>query len=356
MKAEQWKILKKCANMEDTGSVPVGLIVDSPWMPAYCGMSTLDFFTLPEEWLEAYARIKQDLPEIIFLPDYWVEYGMATEPSGFGVKVNFYEYKTPGVNHIIPSADDMEEYISELKAPNPKTDGLMPLALTFYKHVHDILKAQGESIKIVAARGPLTIASHLMGVSEFLVGLKIDPDNTHKLLKITSDLTRNWLEAQMEALSEVEGVLVLDDIVGFLSEEDYLEFAHPYFKDIFSKYPSMLHLYHNDNDNNAYYSHLEDMGVNIFNFTHKKDIASVRKLTGDRVCLLGNVPPLDVLAMSTPDAVRTETLACLDRYAARNGGTKGLILSAGGGASPSTPKENFRAMIDAVAEFNKKRV
>lgn len=350
MNAQQWKLLKKCASMEDPGEIPVGLIVDSPWMPGYCGMSTMEYFTIPEKWLEAHTKIKSDFPNILYIPDYWAEYGMATEPSGFGVKVNFFENKTPTVNHIIPSADDLE-MVSGLKQPNPRIDGMMPLLLTFYKHVQPILKAKGESVKIVAARGPLTIASHLMGVSEFLVGLKIDPDNTHKLLKITAELTKNWLEAQMDALGEVEGVLVLDDIVGFLSEEDYLEFAHPYFKNIFNTFSSMVHIYHNDTDNTSYYKYLSELGVNIFNFSHKKDISTVRGLVGDKVCLLGNVPPLEVLALGTPEEVSRETLDCLNKHTSR----KGIILSVGGGTSPGTPKENIQAMIIAVDEYNKKK-
>lgn len=343
-------MIKRCANMEDMESIPVGLIVDSPWMPGYCGMSTVDFFTLPEKWMEAYAKIKSDFPGVLFLPDYWVEYGMAAEPSGFGVKINFFENKTPAINHIIPSADDIN-CVSSLKVPNPRTDGLMPLALSFYRHVMPILKEKGELIKIVAARGPLTIATHLMGVSEFLVAMKIYPDDTHKLLNIATELVKNWLEAQMDVLSDVEGLLVLDDIVGFLSGDDYMEFAHPYFSNIFGAFPSMVKIYHNDTDSVAYYGRLEEMGVNIFNFTHKQDISKVRELVGDKVCLLGNIPPLDVLVHGTPEMVRNATLACLERYASG----RGLILSAGGGTSPGTPKENIDAMLDAVKEFNLKR-
>lgn len=350
MNAKQWMLIKKCADMEDPGEIPAALIVDSPWMPGYCGMSTLEYFTLPEKWLKSYEQIKGDFPGLLFIPDYWVEYGMATEPSGFGVKINFFDDKTPAVNHIIPSADDLEQ-VSGMRVPNPKTDGLMPLALTFYKYIHPILKEKGESIKIVASRGPLTIASHLMGVSEFLIGLKIDPDNTHKLLRIASELTKIWLEAQMDVLSEVEGILVLDDIVGFLSEEDYLEFAHPYFKDIFKAFPVAVRIYHNDTDNTSYYGHLKDWGVNMFNFTHKQNVSAVRKLVGDSICLLGNIPPLDVLALGTPEMVRRETIACLETYSSRTG----LVLSLGGGTSPSTPKENIDAMIGAVADFNKRR-
>jgi uroporphyrinogen decarboxylase len=346
MNKNEWNIIKKCANMEEVETTPVALIVDSPWIPSYTGVSTIDYFTMPDKWLEANLKIKKDFPQLIFLPDFWVEYGMATEPSGFGCKINFFENSTPTVNHIIPSADDLDQ-VGSISLPNPKRDGLMPIALNLYKNAEKRIKNIGESIKIVAARGPLTIATHLMGLTEFLVALKIDPENTHKLLKLTSAMSRDWLQAQAETLSEVEGVMVLDDVVGFLSREDYLEFGHPYLKGILDSFPNSLKLFHNDSESNVCYEFIEDLGVNIFNFTYKQEISNVRKLVGNKVCLLGNVPPLNVLAGGNPEMVREATVKCLSDYGSRNG----IILSAGGGASPGTTKENILEMLNAVKNF-----
>lgn len=346
MNKNEWSILKKCADMKETETIPAALIVDSPWIPGYTGVSTIDYFSMPDKWLEANLKIKKDFPGLILLPDFWVEYGMAVEPSGFGCKINFFENSTPTVNHIISSADDLDQ-VGSISLPNPKRDGLMPIALNLYKNAEKKIKDIGESIKIVAARGPLTIATHLMGLTEFLVALKIDPENTHKLLKLTAAMTRDWLQAQAETLSEVEGIMVLDDVVGFLSREDYMEFAHPYLKEIFNSFPGSLKLYHNDSESNVCYEFIEDLGVNIFNFTYKQEISNVRKLVGNKVCLLGNIPPLNVLTNGNPEAVREAAVKCLNDYGSRNG----IILSAGGGASPGTPKENILEMINAAKKF-----
>jgi uroporphyrinogen decarboxylase len=342
MNSYQWSIVKKCANMEELNQVPVGLIVDSPWIPGYVGISTIDYFAMPDKWLDANMKIIEEFPEIIFLPGFWVEYGMATEPSGFGCKINFYPNRTPTINHIINSPEEAED----IPIPDPRTDGLMPFVLNIYRNIEPKVKDLGRCIKVVAARGPLTIASHMMGVTNFLIGLKTDPANTHKLLKKTAALTRNWLEAQAEVLSEVEGIMVLDDIVGFLSQEDYLEFAHPYLKEIFTAFPQCIKMYHNDSDNVVCFSYLEDLSINIFNFTHLQDIARVRQLVGEKICLLGNIPPLDVLTNGTPDKVEEAARDCLHQH----GGKAGIILSAGGGTSPGTPGENIHALIKAAAK------
>ncbi|MDR2572145.1 MAG: hypothetical protein LBD23_17860, partial [Oscillospiraceae bacterium] len=74
----QWDLFKSILRGEEEG-LHVGLIVDSPWMPGYCGVSTLDFYARPDTWFDAYVKIKRDFPDVLFLPDWWAEYGMVTE-------------------------------------------------------------------------------------------------------------------------------------------------------------------------------------------------------------------------------------------------------------------------------------
>ncbi len=347
MKNEEWQILLDCVGMKEPKEIPIALIVDSPWIPGYLGIPHMQFYFIPDIWFEAYKEIKKRFPEVIFIPDFWVEFGMAQEPSGFGAKIVFKPDSTPNIEPILSSADDLPEFVSSLKTPNPKTDGFMPIVLEYYKYIEPKVKEIGEKIKIVAARGPLAISSHLMGVTEFLVSVKLYPEEAKRLIEIATNLVTDFLTAQIEVLHEVEGILVLDDIVGFLSEEDYLEFAHPYLKRIFSSFDYPVKIYHNDTNNNVYYKYLPELGVNIFNFTHLQNIKDVYNLTQGKICLMGNVPPLDVLANGSEEDVKKSVEKVLRDY----GMKKGLLLSAGGGVSPGTPGENIRAMIDALKNF-----
>ena len=138
--------------------------------------------------------------------------------------------------------------------------------------------------------------------------------------------------------------MVLDDIAGFVSPKDYLEFAHPYLKEIFAAFPGAVKVFHNDTDNPVSYRHLEDLGIHIFNFTHLQPIEKVRELVGSKVCLMGNVPPLEVLVRGTPDDVGAAAKRCLQAHHGRSG----LLLSAGGGVSPGTPGPNLAALIEAA--------
>jgi uroporphyrinogen-III decarboxylase len=343
MQKQEWDTILQCSHSQALHAPPIALIVDSPWIPGYLGLSTIDYLTNPEIWLKANLDIVRQFPEIIFIPGFWVEMGMAAEPSGFGCRINFFDHTTPTIHVCISSVDQVDQLVR----PNPKQDGFMPIILNYYRYLEPRINDAGHQIKIVAARGPLAVAAHFLGVTDFLLGVKLDPKNTHKILKITTELSRNWLEEQASVLHDVEGVLLLDDIVGFLSPEDYLEFAHPYLQLIFNAFPDNLKVFHNDMDSVVSYPFLKELGVDIFNFTHLQPLSKVRDLVGDQICLMGNIPPLDVLAKGTPQDVKDSVNDRLSGLAH----AQGFLLSAGGGVSPGTPKENILALIEAAHQF-----
>jgi uroporphyrinogen-III decarboxylase len=343
MDQNKWALITECAQGARPSATPVALIVDSPWIPGFLGLSTLDYLTLPDVWLEANLTVERAFPTAIFLPGFWVEIGMAAEPSAFGCKLSFYPDKTPAVHALINSPEELDRLVG-LPQPNPNTDGLMPMVINWYRRLEPRVRAAGHEIKVVAARGPLTVAAHLMGVTNFLLGLKLNPAATHRLLHMTTALVRDWLDAQANALPSVAGILVLDDVAGFLSVKDYLAFAHPYLKAVFDAFPNCVRIFHNDTDNPASYRYVSELGAQIFNFTHLQPLAKVRDLVGPSLCLMGNVAPLDVLVRETPEAVALAARDCLSSHANR----PGLILSAGGGTSPGTPAANLHALINAA--------
>ena len=89
----------------------------------------------------------------------------------------------------------------------------------------------------------------------------------------------------------------------------------------------------------------------MLNWGKQKDIAEIKERIGDRMCLMGNVNPLEIGVRGTPQEVRDATLDVLEKS-----GGEGIILSVGGGTSPGMPRENIVAMLQALVEFNNSRV
>lgn len=339
MRPDQWNVLTGALRGEP-GQVRASLIVDSPWIPPFLGISTEEYLHEADVHFRANVEILERFPELILFPGFWVERGMAAEPSGFGARVTYYPNQPPTVHHVLSDISDVDR----LAQPNPLSDGLMPEILRQYRETLPLVHDLGMDIRIVAARGPMTLASHLMGVTEFLIGLKLEPDLTHRLLHITTSLVRDWLDAQAQQLPNVAGVLILDDIMGFLSEADYLEFAHPYFQELFSV-PVEVKALHNDTPNPVSFRHIPDLGVNLFNFSHMVPIRELRDMVGDSVVLMGNISPLDTMVYGTYDEVFATARGCIEE----NGGHPRFLLSAGGGVSMGTPASSIQAILDAAA-------
>ena len=345
MRAEQWEQFKAMAKFRKAERVPISLIIDSPWIPGYLGIKHLDYYFDPEVWFQSNLRILAEFPEVTVFPSWWVEYGMAIEPSALGGKVRFPADQTPSELPMLFHLEDLDQ----LPEVDPQTDGLMPAALRQYRTQKGRIFAAGYTIPVVAARGPLALAVFLRGLTPFMMDITDNPEGVHKLLTYTTNTAVQWLKAQAAAVGDtVEGILVLDDIVGFLSPKHYQEFAHPYLQKVFSSFPaSWVKVYHNDARIDPFLESLAEVGFDVLNWTHQLGISDVRKRTGGKICLMGNVSPLEIGVRGRPDQVKAATLEHLKRA-----GREGVILSLGGGVSPGMPGANIHAMIEAVAEFN----
>ncbi len=340
MKPEQWSRFKQTAKGA-AGTPPLALIVDSPWLPGFLGINHLDYYLDPDLWFRSNLKLLEQFPQITFIPSWWVEYGMAIEPSAFGCKVRFYPDHTPDV---VPCLRTIEE-IDGLVAADPATDGLMPLALRLYATQKQRIFDAGYIIPFVTARGPLCLASFMRGITELMLDLTEQPERIHRLLAVLTETVIRWLKAQCEAIGDsVEGVFILDDVPGLMSRRSYLEFAHPYMKRVFDAFPKhWVKVYHNDANVKPFAADLPGLGIDVLNWSHKFSAAAAYQATGGRLCLMGNVAPLDLAVNGTPEAVKE---AAMDVLGAANGHP--LILSLGGGASPGMPQANVQALISAI--------
>ena len=340
MRIEQWQEFRKAAKREAGAGVPLALIVDSPWIPGYAGISHLDYFIDPEVWFQANLKVARDFPDVTCFPSWWVEYGMAIEPSAFGNRIHFHADRTPDQSPTLLRLED----VSALQPVNPLVDGLMPFALQRYRNHKQAIFDAGYTIPVVAARGPLCLASFLRGVTPLMMDIADARPEVHELFALMTRGVIDWLTAQAETIGDsVEGILVLDDIVGFLSARSYREYAHPYLKQICDAFPpGWVKVYHNDANVRPFLAELPDTGFDVLNWSDKISVAEAQQKTGGRLTLMGNVPPLELGVRGTAAQVEESARGVL---AAASGG---LILSVGGGVSPGMPRENIDALVAAT--------
>ena len=338
----QWKLL--CSAVGGRGLPPnsptAAFIIDSPWLPGWAGISILDYFAHADLWFEANRKAVEAFPDAIFLPGFWVEYGMCTEPSAFGARCSFSEKDFPFAHPVMTGIEEVDR----LPDPDPAADGLLPFVLKRLEWARGRMEAIGHRIRFSVSRGPLNVASFLLGTTEFLVALRTEPELSHKLLRKVTDFLLRWHALQRERFPSIDGIMLLDDIVGFLGEEDFLEFGLPYLTELYTPRASVK-LFHNDADCLSSAKHYPAAGINLYNPGIQRSVDEILDMTAGRLTVLGSVPPRDVLAALPPaevaKAVRTQRAA--------SAGRGGLIPSCAGGMPPGVSTENLRAFLDALA-------
>jgi uroporphyrinogen-III decarboxylase len=339
MTDKQWENLKKVINGEVLTPLPVGYIIDSPWLPNWCGAAILDYFSNDELWLRCNMKAIEEFPEVMFLPGFWSEVGMCTEPSAFGARCSFPRNEFPHAHAIIQSADQ----IDSLPSPNPETEGMLPFVLNRLRLAQPRIEAAGHNIRFAVARGPLNIASYLMGSTEFLTAMMMEPDKVEALMRKVTSFLKEWLHLQMTTFPSIDGIFLLDDIIGFLGEEAFRTFGLPYFKELFDA-PVSIKFLHNDAPCRVSAPFLPEMGVNLYNMGFDVSLNELKRVTQNRVALLGNIPPRDVLANGDHKQITEATARLVKSLPDRSR----VIFSCGGGMPPGVSSENIATFINAV--------
>jgi uroporphyrinogen decarboxylase len=85
-------------------------------------------------------------------------------------------------------------------------------------------------------------------------------------------------------------------------------------------------------------------GIHCFSLDHKVDLASAKQLLQGKVCLAGNVDPVEIMLRGTEREVEEKAKECIE-IAAPDGG---YILMTGCDIPPELPLENVKALLRTV--------
>jgi len=173
--------------------------------------------------------------------------------------------------------------------------------------------------------------------------LLMEPNRAHALLRIITDFLISWHDLQKSKIDSIDGIFMLDDLIGFMNREQFEEIGLPYFKEIYNR-PLSVKFLHNDAPCRESAPLLASMGVNLFNMGIDVTLNELHELAGPEVTLMGNLPPRDVLAAETPEQVSDQTRLMLEGLPP----TLRLLPSCGGGMPPGVSSDNIRAFVGGV--------
>lgn len=346
MTDNQWKQLLEILEGGLLDPLPIGFLVDGPWVTATGGVRLMDYFADTPTWLELNLAAVSRFPDVLWIPGFWAEFGMISNPPSFGAKCVWPEEGFPSCESVLRDCSE----IDGLRQPNVRTDGLLPFLVQRLKQCRPAIEEAGHRYRFACSHGPVTIASYLLGHNEFFLACRTEPDAIQRLLGCTTRFVTDWLTYQKEEFPSIDGILVLEDLMGFVGEHDFEKLVLPQMKRVFASIPVAVRFLHNDAFGLITARHLAAMGVNLFNFSFEHDFEEVRRLAGDGVTLMGNIPPRDVLGLGTPEDVRASVSDLMAAVPDR----RRMIVSAGGFTPGGFDEAKISAFRVAVAEAERR--
>jgi uroporphyrinogen decarboxylase len=288
--------------------------------------------------LEAWDRYQYD----IIFPDcdnYYIA-------EGFGCAINLPE---DNVAELIRPPLERLDQVDDLKTPNPKRDGRMPVVL---EAIEIIAQQVGDEAVIrVPGTGPFSMASYLIGMEAFLLELaKIEygeaDANPHAVGQMLELTTRTLIEFGLAEIESGAQIVQCGDSlasIDVISPGMYAKYALPYEHRVFSAWKAkgaitLLHICGNSTPVLEQYART---GADIVELDSKVDLRLAKERIGDKVCLCGNLNPVELLTKSSTEIERASE-ECI-----RQGGAGGgYILGTGCEVPVGTPPQNIRAIVD----------
>ncbi|MEN9356115.1 MAG: hypothetical protein RL695_286, partial [Pseudomonadota bacterium] len=226
--------------------------------------------------------------------------------------------------------------------------------------VAEIRRALDNSVPLIGFSGsPFTLACYMIegGASSDFRHLKTmlfdRPDLLHHILEVTTQSVIAYLNAQIAA--GAQAVMIFDTWGGALSHRAYREFSLAYLQRIIAalkkehdgqRVPNIVFT----KGGALWAEDIVAIGCDAIGLDWTASLAEVRRRTGDRVALQGNLDPVTLFA--SPEAVAREARRVLDDFHAGGSGG-GHVFNLGHGISQFTPPEIVTVLVDTVHEYSR---
>ena len=261
-------------------------------------------------------------------------------PQAMGVEVLMEEGKGPSLPNVIKTQKDIDALVTDNVE---ETLSYVTKALSLAKQ-----ELNGRVPLIGFAGAPWTILCYMVEGKGSKTWEKAkqfcftQPELAHQLLQKITDITINYLKAQVKAGADV--LQVFDSWSGCLSPGDFKVVAQPYLiqiADALKEYAPVILF-----PKGSWYSlkELSDSSASGLGLDWCISPEMARQMTGNKITLQGNFDPARLL-LPVPE-IKKAVKEMIDAF-----GSQRYIANLGHGITPNIPVENAKAFVDAVKEY-----
>lgn len=275
--------------------------------------------------------------------------GLQGIPEAMGSEFKFPENGTPYLGKPI-----LEDYrdIGKISPIDPYKDGRISYFLEALKVTNE--RIGGQVFVGSSMGGPFTAAAFLRGTENFLKDISRNPEMVHKLLEISTQSVLNYIDAICDlGLSPSIAEPIASSTL--ISAKTFREFAKPYLKRCMDRIierrggGTTLHIC---GKTKKIWKDMVEVGIANLSLDNIEDIGELKEQFGDRVCLIGNVDPVETIMCGTIEDIYNAGKKCIDKA---YDSPKGFILSSGCDIPVGTHPDKIIALMDCARIYGQKR-
>ena len=277
-----------------------------------------------------------------------IEYGLHGIGIALGSKTNDPEDGVPAIiDHYLKNLKDLN--CLDLSKVERKNDPWNQLNYDAYNICMDECGDEvGASLSI---HGPITAEGSIYPVEKLLRSTRKEPQRVHELLRFSTDAIKIVMKDFLEIGA---GISLCDPMASgtLIDRKTYREFVLPYTKEIVDYVHSFGKslTYHVCGDTSHMTLDLVESGCNMLSIDNRVSLKETKKLVGDKLPIVGNVDPVEVMMLGSIEDVYKAVRCCIeDAYDS----PKGYLLSTGCGIPINSPIENIDALMDAGRKYGK---
>lgn len=146
------------------------------------------------------------------------------------------------------------------------------------------------------------------------------------------------------------GVVMAEPAAGLLSDEDCFQYSSLYVKQIIEAVQddSFAVILHNCGNTGHCTPAMLKTGAKGYHFGNKADMVEALKVCPADVLVMGNLDPVGIFKMASPEVVARQTEELLNRTSSY----PNFVISSGCDTPPEVPFANIEAFYQAVERYN----
>ena len=265
---------------------------------------------------------------------------LSVEAEAFGSPIHYSGDEVPTVTAAIIHDEEEAEALRVPEVGEGRTGECV-------KGIREICGLITDLPVLAGIIGPYSLAGRLLDMTEIMVLCYEEPELVETVLKKTTEFLIKYAKAFKEA--GADGIAIAEPAAGLLSPGLIAEFSTPYVKQIRDAVEddSFMILYHNCGNAVPLLDNIKEIGAAGYSFGNAIDIEEALKVMPGDSIVIGNIDPAGIIRNGTPEQIREETLALMERCCKY----PNFVVASGCDIPPNTSLENIEAFFGAVDEF-----